>query len=151
MGRVAKSVKISTDQFFTQKISTKTAWFTTFPKSRQNSVNGQILALVLLSLQLQHWCYYHCSFQHRRCYYQCFTSTNIRNTVYSAISSVCYGISDIIIGHNGTVVCMLQPKISTSWKKLAPTGRHGRHVFATLIIGIMDTLFLSSFSFVHLS
>ena len=23
---------------------------------------------------------------------------------------------------------MLWPKISTSWKKLAPTGRHGRHV-----------------------
>ena len=42
--RVSKSVKISTDQFFTQKISTKTAWFTTFPNSRQNSVNGQILA-----------------------------------------------------------------------------------------------------------
>ena len=36
------------------------------------------------------------------------------------------------IGHNGTVVCMLYPKISTSWEKLAPTGRHGRHVFAIL-------------------
>ena len=36
------------------------------------------------------------------------------------------------IGHNGTVVCMLYPKISTSWEKLAPTGRHSRHVFATL-------------------
>ena len=36
------------------------------------------------------------------------------------------------IGHNGTVVCMLCPKISTSLKKLAPTGRHGRHVFATV-------------------
>ena len=30
---------------------------------------------------------------------------------------------------------MLCPKISTSWEKLAPTGRHGRHVFATLIDG----------------
>ena len=27
------------------------------------------------------------------------------------------------------IIC---PKISTSWGKLAPTGRHGRHVFATL-------------------
>ena len=35
---------------------------------------------------------------------------------------------------NGTVVCMLCPKINTSWGKLAPTGRHGRYVFATLII-----------------
>ena len=34
---------------------------------------------------------------------------------------------------NGTVVCMLCPKISTSLKKLAPTGPHGRHVFATLL------------------
>ena len=29
---------------------------------------------------------------------------------------------------------MLCTKISTSWKKLAPTGRHGRHVFATLAL-----------------
>ena len=36
------------------------------------------------------------------------------------------------IGHNGTVVCILCPKISTSLKKLAPTGLHGLHVFATL-------------------
>ena len=27
---------------------------------------------------------------------------------------------------------MLCPKISTTWKKLAPTGRHGLHVFVTL-------------------
>ena len=31
---------------------------------------------------------------------------------------------------------MLYPKISTSQEKLAPTGWHGRHVFATLL---MDT------------
>ena len=43
---------------------------------------------------------------------------------------MCYGISDMSIGHNGTVVCMLCPKISTSLKKLAPTSRH---VFATLL------------------
>ena len=35
---------------------------------------------------------------------------------------------------NGTVVCMLCPKISTSLKKLAPTGLHGLHVFATLVL-----------------
>ena len=37
---VAKSVKISTDQFLAQKISTKTARFTTYPNSRQNCVNA---------------------------------------------------------------------------------------------------------------
>ena len=35
---------------------------------------------------------------------------------------------------------MLCPKISTSWKKLAPTGRHGRHVFVTLKEGERVTL-----------
>ena len=35
-------------------------------------------------------------------------------------------------GHNGTVFRVLYPKISTGQEKLAPTGRHGRHVFATL-------------------
>ena len=34
--------------------------------------------------------------------------------------------------HNGTVFRVLYPKISTGQEKLAPTGRHGRHVFATL-------------------
>ena len=33
---------------------------------------------------------------------------------------------------------MLCPKISTSQKKLAPTGRHGRHVFATLCVRLLD-------------
>ena len=35
-------------------------------------------------------------------------------------------------GHNGTVFRVLYPKISTGQEKLAPTGRHGRHVSATL-------------------
>ena len=35
-------------------------------------------------------------------------------------------------GHNGTVFRVLYPKISTGHEKLAPTGRLGRHVFATL-------------------
>ena len=38
-------------------------------------------------------------------------------------------------GHNGTVFRVLYPKISTGQEKLAPTGRHGRHVFATLLRG----------------
>ena len=37
---VAKSIKISPANFLTQKISTKTARFTTFPNLRQNSVNA---------------------------------------------------------------------------------------------------------------
>ena len=45
---------------------------------------------------------------------------------------MCCGISDTSIEHNGTVVCMLCSKSSTSLKKLAPTGLHGLHVFATL-------------------
>ena len=32
---------------------------------------------------------------------------------------------------------MLCLKISTSWGKLAPAGRHGRHVFATLILTLL--------------
>ena len=32
-----------------------------------------------------------------------------------------------------TFFCMLYPKISTSLEKLAPTGWHGWHVFATLL------------------
>ena len=46
---------------------------------------------------------------------------------------MCYGISDMSNGHNGTVFRVLYPKISTGQEKLAPTGRHGRHVFATLV------------------
>ena len=34
---------------------------------------------------------------------------------------------------NSTVFCVLFPKISTGQKKIAPTGRHGWHVFATLL------------------
>ena len=37
---VAKRVKVSTDQLFTHKISTKNARFTPFPNLRQNSVNA---------------------------------------------------------------------------------------------------------------
>ena len=37
--KVAKNIKISTDQFFAPKISTKNARFTTFLNLRQNSVN----------------------------------------------------------------------------------------------------------------
>ena len=44
-------------------------------------------------------------------------------------------------GHNGTVFCVLCPKISTGQEKLAPTGRYGWHVFATLdlVTGIAYT------------
>ena len=45
---------------------------------------------------------------------------------------MCYGISDISIGHSGTFFRVVCPKISTSQEKLAPTGLHGLHVFATL-------------------
>ena len=59
---------------------------------------------------------------------------------YSAISSVCYGISDMSHGHNSTVFRVLFPKISTGQKKIAPTGRHGRHVFATLLVILNNDL-----------
>ena len=52
---------------------------------------------------------------------------------YSAINSKCYDVSDMSHGHNSTVFRVLFPKISTGQKKLAPTGLHGLHVFATLI------------------
>ena len=45
---------------------------------------------------------------------------------------MCYGITDISIGHSGTFFRVVCPKISTSQEKLAPTGLHGLHVFATL-------------------
>ena len=45
---------------------------------------------------------------------------------------MCYGLSDMSNGHNGTVFRVLYPKISTGQEKLAPTGLHGLHVFATL-------------------
>ena len=47
---------------------------------------------------------------------------------------MCYGISDMSNGHNGTVFRVLYPKISTGQEKLAPTGLHGLHVFATLVL-----------------
>ena len=55
-----------------------------------------------------------------------------------------------------TVVGMLCPKISTSWGKLAPTGRHGRHVFATLSLSSVKVdfqriFFLTSIFFLSLS
>ena len=43
---------------------------------------------------------------------------------YSAISSVCYGVS---------YMSVLFPKISTGQKKIAPTGWHGWHVFTTML------------------
>ena len=46
---------------------------------------------------------------------------------------MCYGISDMSIGHSGTVFRVLCPIISIGQEELAPTGRHGRHFFATLI------------------
>ena len=36
-------------------------------------------------------------------------------------------------GHNSTVFRVLFPKFSTGQKKIAPTGWHGWHVFATLV------------------
>ena len=36
------------------------------------------------------------------------------------------------MGHSVIVFRVLSPKISTSQEKLAPTGLHGLHVFATL-------------------
>ena len=51
---------------------------------------------------------------------------------------MCYGISDMSIGHSGIVFRVLCPKISTGQEKLAPTGLHGLHVFATLVLtGVM--------------
>ena len=59
--------------------------------------------------------------------------THASGTVLRAISSVCYGTSDMSIIHNGTIFSrVLCPKISTGLEKLAPTGWHGWHVFATL-------------------
>ena len=46
---------------------------------------------------------------------------------------MCYTcISDISMGHSGIVFRVLCPKVSTGQEKLAPTGLHGLHVFATL-------------------
>ena len=50
----------------------------------------------------------------------------------SPASCASLGISDMSIGQ-WHFFCMLRPKTSTSWGKLAPTGRDGRQVFATLI------------------
>ena len=49
-----------------------------------------------------------------------------------ASDTMCYGINGMSIGHSGIVLRMHCPKISTGQEKLAPTRRHGRHVFATL-------------------
>ena len=59
------------------------------------------------------------------------SSTGAGNTS----GTVCYGISDMSIGHSGTVFRVLCPKISIGKEKLAPTGLHGVHVFATLLVG----------------
>ena len=50
---------------------------------------------------------------------------------------MCYG-TDISIGHSGTFFCVVCPKISTSQEKLALTGLHGLHVFATLLSFIIN-------------
>ena len=59
-----KSKKLAPTNFLTQKISTKTSRFTTFPNSRQNSVNA---------FEIKHF-YAQCLFLtqqccHNRCYY----------------------------------------------------------------------------------
>ena len=56
---------------------------------------------------------------------------------YHVISSVCYGISDLSNAHWALDImvqlfaCFAQ-KLAPAGKKIAPTGRHSRHVFATL-------------------
>ena len=70
---------------------------------------------------------------------------------------MCYGISDMSIRNSSVVFRMLCPRISTSQEKFAPTGRHGRHVFATLTSGkenipklsqeILNTALMSSYYF----
>ena len=78
----------------------------------------ELLALVLVAPVLLAMCYKH----------QC--------KKHIASGTMCYGISDMSIGHSGTVFRVLCPKISTGQEKLAPTGRHGRHVFATLQLSL---------------
>ena len=34
----------------------------------------------------------------------------------------------------GSIFSVICPKISTGWKKIAPAGWYGRHVFATLLV-----------------
>ena len=70
---------------------------------------------------------------------QCITSTSARkhiasSRVYSAGIPECNAISDMSIGHSGTVFCVLCKKISTGREKLAPIDWHYWHVFATLLI-----------------
>ena len=74
-----------------------------------------------------------------------------------ASDTMCYGINNMSIGQSGIVLRMHCPKISTGQEKLAPTGRHGRHVFATLTSGkenipklsqeILNTALMSSYYF----
>ena len=49
-----------------------------------------------------------------------------------ASDTIGYGINGMSIGYSGIVLRMHCPKISTGQEKLALTGRHGWHVFATL-------------------
>ena len=85
-----------------------------------------LLALQLLAPVLLGMCYKH------QCQKHIVNDTMVHFTVFTVQLAKC-ALSDMSIGHNGKVVCMLCPKISTSWEKLAPTGRHSRHVFATLV------------------
>ena len=69
---------------------------------------------------------------------------------YHVISSVCYGISDLSNAHWALDImvqlfaCFGQ-KLAPAGKKIAPTGRHSRHVFATLtLITLCDCVHLTS-------
>ena len=74
----------------------------------------------------------------------CYKHQCIVSGTDSAIRSVCYGISDMCNGHNGTVFRVLYPKISTGQEKLALTGLHGLHVFATLAVGNVLMMMIST-------
>ena len=77
-----------------------------------------VLVAPVLAPVLQAMCYKH----------QCIAS----GTVTVLLAQCAMVISDMSNGHNETVFRMLYPKFSTGQEKLAPTGWHGRHVFATL-------------------
>ena len=82
----------------------------------------ELLALVLVAPVLLAMCYKH----------QC--------KKHIASGTMCYGISDMSIGHSGIVFRVLCPKISTGREKLAPAGWHGWHVFATLALTLTLTV-----------
>ena len=82
-----------------------------------------LLALELLAPVLQAMCY-----KHQRYSYNVSTSGTA-----TVLLAQCIMVSDMRHGHNSTVFRVLFTKISTGQKKLAPTGWHGWHVFATLV------------------